>query len=75
MAEADRTVPVYGMEFEALECFRCEKQLHMKQVAMLLRTRPTDAFSCWCSGCTQKFVRWARVGLDIDEVGDAVVLF
>jgi hypothetical protein len=75
MAEADRTVPVYGMDFEALQCFRCEKQLHMKQVALLMRTRPTDAFNAWCSACTLWIVRQAQAGMDAQGLPPLTVLF
>ncbi len=65
----------YSHDGEAMDCMRCQKRLHMKDVAMMIRTRPTDAFNAWCPACTRWVMLLAASQLDEELPTPLVVLF
>jgi hypothetical protein len=54
---------------------RCERKLDTKDIAMFIRTRPTEAFSAWCSECTRWVVSKAAEALEAEGVMAVTVLF
>ena len=75
MASPERTIQAYSVDGETVQCMKCERTLHTKQIAMFIRTRPTDAFSAWCPDCTRWVVSKAAEALEPDELPAITVLF
>ena len=75
MVSPDRIIQAYSADGETVQCMKCERSLHTKDIAMLIRTTPTDAFNAWCPTCTLWVVKQAALGLDISEIGEIVTLF
>ena len=75
MASPDRTIQAYSADGETVQCMRCERPLHTKDIAMFIRTKPSDAFNAWCPVCTQWMVSKAAESLEASELPDILVLF
>jgi hypothetical protein len=54
---------------------KCERKLHTKDIAMFIRTRPSEAFSAWCPACTRWVVSKAAEALEAEGVTAVTVLF
>jgi hypothetical protein len=54
---------------------KCERTLHTKDIAMFIRTRPSEAFSAWCAECTRWVVTKAAEALEAEGVMAVTVLF
>ena len=75
MASPDRTIQAYSADGETVQCMKCERILHAKNIAMFIRTKPSDAFSAWCPACTRWMVSKAAEAIDGGELPDVIVLF
>jgi hypothetical protein len=75
MVNPDRTIQAYSADGETVQCLKCERTLHTKEIAMFIRTSPTDAFSAWCPVCTRWMVSKAAEALDASELPEILVLF
>ena len=75
MAMPDRTIQAYSANGETVQCMRCERPLHTKEIAMFIRTNPADAFSARCAVCTRWMVSKAAESLEAAELPDVLVLF
>jgi hypothetical protein len=75
MASPERTIQAYSVDGETAQCMRCERILHTNDIAMFIRSRPTDAFSAWCAACTHWVVIKAAEGLEAEGVMAVTVLF
>ena len=75
MASPERTIQAYSVDGETVQCMKCERTLHTKDIAMFIRTRPTDAFSAWCAACTRWVVSKAAEALEAEGVMAVTVLF
>lgn len=56
-------------------CMKCEQPLEIRDIAMLVRTSPKDAFSTWCASCTRWIMQHAANDLDLTEGTFVAVLF
>jgi hypothetical protein len=75
MASPDRTIQAYSVDGETVQCMKCERILHAKNIAMFLRTRPTEAFTAWCAACTYWVVFQAAEALEAGEPTPVTVRF
>jgi len=75
MASPERTIQAYSVDGQTVQCMRCERKLDTKDIAMFIRTRPTEAFSAWCSECTRWVVSKAAEALEAEGVMAVTVLF
>ena len=75
MASPKQTIQAYSADGETVQCMKCERPLHTKNIAMLMRTKPTDAFNAWCAACTAWFVHKAADRLEGWQDSEVLVLF
>ena len=75
MARPDRTIQAYSADGETVQCMKCERKLHTKDIAMFIRTRPSEAFSAWCPACTRWVVSKAAEAFEGEGVTAVTVLF
>ena len=75
MASPERTIQAYSVDGQTVQCMRCERKLDTKDIAMFIRTRPTEAFSAWCSECTRWVVSKAAEALEAGELTPVIVTF
>ena len=75
MASPERTIQAYSVDGETVQCMKCERKLHTKDIAMFIRTRPIEAFSAWCPLCTCWVVSMAAAALEAEGVPAITVLF
>jgi hypothetical protein len=75
MARPDRTIQTYSVDGQSLQCHKCERRLDTKDIAMFLRTKPTDAFTAWCPTCTYWVAAKAAEALEAGELTAVTVSF
>ena len=75
MASPERTIQAYSVDGETVQCMKCERKLHTKDIAMFIRTRPSQAFSAWCPACTTWMISKAAEALGAEGFPAITVLF
>ena len=75
MESPDRTIQAYSVDGQSVQCMKCERILQTKDIAMFIRTEPTDAFSAWCPACTRWVVSKAAEAFEGEGVTAVTVLF
>lgn len=63
-SQATRVVQAYADSDETLHCMRCNHSLDVTDVAMFIRSDPSDAFNAWCPRCALWILKLAADQLD-----------
>lgn len=66
-ADKSHVMQAYCDSEQRLHCMKCQEVLEANDVAMFVRTSPSDAFNTWCPKCTLWIMHHAANDLDVAE--------